>query len=87
MNNAYDHVKRIIDMWDPIDLLKVDSPKDEYSAEAKIILNSILHEGNTNVLELANTISNVFIAAFGEDVFDKDIEACKQVAKNILRDS
>lgn len=85
MNNAYDHVKRIIDMWDPIDLLKVDSPKDEYSAEVKIILNSLLHEGNTDVLELANTISNVFIAAFGEDVFDKDIEVCKQIAKNILR--
>ena len=76
MNNIKkERIKKIIDEWDPIDLLPF-APPDEYDYE----INKIY-----SVIEDKVNIYNVFKKTFGEDVFLNTIEDCMIVADSILQ--
>lgn len=76
-----DHVKRIIDQWDPVDLLS-HAPDDEYDEEIELIQ---LLSGKFNDSEtLGNGIYDVFVRSFGRETFDKSEEECDIIAEAIL---
>lgn len=74
-------VKEIIDKWDPIDLLPF-APSDEYEAEIKKIEQFV--ENGCDINTLSERIYQVFLVAFGEDVFKKNKEECMKIARTIL---
>ena len=76
-----DFVKRIIDEWDPIDLLS-HAPDDEYHSEIEEI-GYLLHMTDDSV-ELAEGIFNVFVESFGNDTFNKSKEECEHIAQILL---
>lgn len=76
-----DHVKRIIDQWDPVDLLS-HAPDDEYDEEIELIQ---LLSGKFNDSEtLGKGIYDVFVRSFGRETFDKSEEECDIIAEAIL---
>ena len=76
------NVKMIIDEWDPIDLLS-HAPDDEYHSEIDAIVQ--LSKSTADINELAFGIYNVFVKAFGGDVFQKTQSECAGIAWKILR--
>ncbi len=76
-----DFVKRIIDAWDPIDLLS-HAPDDEYHSEIEEI--RYLLRMTDDSVELAEGIFDVFVESFGEDTFIKSKEECKWIAQTLL---
>lgn len=81
--NKFILVKKIIDDWDPIDLLS-HAPADEYEAEVNDILK-VLAKTNS-IDELSIEIHKVFVNWFGEDkmlVKKYSIENCKPIAIKI----
>ena len=75
-------ITKIINNWDPIDLLPF-CPEDEYEQEIKMV-KAYLNESIT-VDKLAERIFYVFSSQFGDDVFLKDIEECRRIARQILK--
>lgn len=75
-------LKKIIDDWDPIDLLAIHSPYNEYDSETKKILYSI--SNNMGEDEIAKVVYDVFISAFNESIFLKNINDCIVVARKII---
>lgn len=76
-----DYVKSIIDAWDPINILPI-APNDEYHSEIKEI--QYLISMTNNVSEIAKGIFKVFVEAFGEQIFNKSEDECKQIAELLL---
>ena len=77
-----DSIKRIIDSWDPIGLLALGCPEDEYSPEIREIeKRSASAKGE---VELAQIIRTVFTEYFGEDVFRRSLDECRAVALAML---
>ncbi|MCT4583779.1 MAG: DUF1871 family protein [Peptostreptococcaceae bacterium] len=76
------HIKNIINKWDPIDLLDC-CPDDEYSGEISKI-EKIIQGGETDIDNLAKNIWDIFTENFSSDVFEKDLNECKIIAKNLL---
>lgn len=76
------HIKYVIDNWDPIELLASHAPDDEYHSEIDEIQQLLLTTNNSD--ELAQGIFNVFVNSFGEDIFKKTKEDCKEIAKTLL---
>lgn len=76
-----DFVKRVIDEWDPIDLL-FHAPDDEYHSEIEAIQHLLSITDDSG--ELAEGIFNVFVDSFGKDIFNKSKEECKQIARTLL---
>lgn len=74
-------VKRVIDEWDPIDLL-FHAPDDEYHSEIEEIQHLLSITDDSE--ELAEGIFNVFVDSFGKDTFIKSKEDCKQIAQTLL---
>lgn len=74
-------VKRIINEWDPIDLLS-HAPKDEYLSEIVEIQN--LLKKTDNLGELADGIWKIFVNSFSEEIFNKNKEECIQIARALL---
>lgn len=62
----YVNIKKIIDCWDPIDLL-IHAPSDEYHSEILEIEN--LLDSSKDIFDLTEGIYQVFVKSFGEDVF------------------
>lgn len=75
-------VQNIINEWDPIGLMK-HAPDDEYEAEIIQIVD-MLPNADT-VEELAKIIRDIFVQAFGDDMFRKTIEECTIVARKIMK--
>jgi hypothetical protein len=71
-------VKEVIDKWDPIGLLGLGCPDDEYDPEIADIVRLLINIKSVN--ELAEGINEVFIKWFGEDL---TIEKCFPVALKI----
>ncbi|MTD31173.1 DUF1871 family protein [Planomicrobium sp. YIM 101495] len=71
-------MKKVVDKWDPIDLLAMDCPPDEYDPEIRDIVK--LLDRTTSADELAAGIRNVFIEWFGEDL---TLEKCQLPAIEI----
>ncbi len=76
-------VKKIIDNWDAIDLL-THAPKDEYDGETTKIMSQANENMNEN--ELGTVIFNVFTKAFGANTFNKSINECVVIAKQIIEE-
>lgn len=75
-------VKRIIDEWDPIDLL-IHAPKNEYDTESDLISQIIQIRSDINFIAIM--IHAVFTYSFGEDTFRKSIGDCRSVAEKIYK--
>lgn len=85
MNNLiYNNLKAIIDTWDPIGLLAMHAPLDEYDLETNQIYKLLKTQPKANADFVAMCIYDIFIKSFGADVFRKDICDCLQVANKIL---
>lgn len=74
-------IKKIINDWDPIDLLS-HAPDDEYHSEIKEIEK--LLETTKSYTDLAEGIYNIFITFFGNNTFKKSKFECILIAQKIL---
>ena len=76
----YNNIKTLIDTWDPLGLLAMGCPKDEYESEIAEIQNLVHKEDSEE--KIAETVHQIFSNYFGE-IFDRTIEDCKSIAKQI----
>lgn len=76
-------IMETINTWDPIDFFPM-APKDEYFEEIRLIEEILLCNAKITAEELAASINEIFSNSFGTDVYNKSIEDCIQVAKEIL---
>jgi len=80
----FDKVKTVIDEWDPIELLSIHCPPDEYD-EISMKLSQILI-CNVDIEFLEKEIYSLFVQAFGIPTFDKSMDECKIIAQKILNE-
>ena len=80
----FDKVKMVIDEWDPIELLSIHCPSDEYD-EISTELSQILI-CNVDIELLGKEIYNLFVQAFEISTFDKSMDECKIIAQKILNE-
>lgn len=78
----FEIIKIIIDEWDPIGLLAIHSPLDEYDIETKEIANYL--KENYQLEELSTKIFNIFTESFGDDIFNKTMGECRIIADKIV---
>ncbi len=76
-------VKETIDDWDPIDLLAMHCPDDEYDSISVLISQKTVVI--SDVESLAKYIYDLFVCEFGVPTFDKDLDECRIIAKRILK--
>jgi hypothetical protein len=80
--SEYIFVKEVIDEWDPIGLLGMGCPDDEYDPEIRDIVR--LLSNIKSVVELAEVIHNVFDKWFNSiDSIEYTFEKCYPVAIKI----
>lgn len=79
---TYEEIKQIIDKWDPIGLLAISCPEDEYEPEIKELLARL--SDYCSVDETAKIIYDVFIEMFGADTFTEELNKCEEIALQIL---
>lgn len=74
----FNEIKRVINEWDPIGLLAMECPEDEYHPEIADIAKRLkeIH----SVEEAARMIKQVFLEWFGEEV---KLEECYAAAIKI----
>ena len=84
MSISFEQIKNLIDEWDPIGLLSAGSPRDEYDAESREIFAMLQQPNNENLLNLSRIIYDTFLLSFGKDVFQKSVEDCKPIAKQMI---
>ncbi|WP_316571766.1 DUF1871 family protein [Neobacillus sp. YIM B06451] len=77
--DEYFLVKEVIDEWDPIGLLGMGCPDDEYDPEINDIVKRL--SNITSVDELAQEIQEVFLKWFGENLSTGE---CFLAAQKIL---
>ncbi|MCL2354592.1 MAG: DUF1871 family protein [Oscillospiraceae bacterium] len=78
-------ISREIVNWDPISLLAMGAPKNEYDVEVNKILGRLQNKKNSH--EISNVIYEVFLEMFGEDTLrpiNDFTEKCDNVAKVIF---
>jgi Domain of unknown function (DUF1871) len=78
--SLYRLVKRVIDEWDPVDLLS-HAPPDEYDPEIREITRRMTPSQTPE--ELAESIERVFVEFFGE-AHERTIEEFLVVAQRLL---
>lgn len=76
---TFDVVKKIVDEWDPLQLLAICCPRDEYDDISRKICEC---EGDYR--QLGKQIYEIFLDAFGKNSFDETLDACQNIAKTIL---
>lgn len=81
---TFNTVKRIIDDWDPVNLLITHAPPDEYDGESKKIFAVISNNPNIGIDELSCLIYSIFTKAFGGDVFKQTKKDCEVIAQNMI---
>lgn len=75
----------IVNEWDPIGFFPL-APEDEYVEEVKTIHDYMRYNQNLKLDILAGKINEIFLEAFGADVYNGNIEQCMSVAKQILKE-
>jgi len=60
------------------------APPDEYDSETKKIYNIIKDLDNIDVSYLGQIIYDIFVKAFGNDIFLKTLDECNIVANDIF---
>ena len=78
MHSYYDIVKNVIDEWDPLGLLDMGCPDDEYDGESNAISYNIDNYSSLN--EIAEAISEELSESFGEHI---TVEKCLKPVKEI----
>lgn len=78
----FDYLKKIIDAWDPMGLLFMGAPRDEYCCEIRSIEERL--RDSLSVAQLADIIRRVFVKAFDEQMFSYAEADCEKVAQMIL---
>ena len=78
----FEQIKTIIDDWDPVELLSIHCPSDEYDAESKEIWKKIQCLENAD--QIGYIIFNEFTMAFGKEVFKKSMADCLVIAQMII---
>lgn len=81
---SYNVIKKVIDEWDPVELLCIHTPSDEYDSESKEIFDEMNKLEFIEVGIVANIIFSVFSKSFGHDVFTSTIYECRTVAQKII---
>lgn len=77
-------VKAHLDAWDPLQLLAMDSPDDEYDGEVRsITIHITKHLQSLDEASLSQGIRQVFKKSFGDEF--QDHEASVDVAASMLR--
>lgn len=76
-------VKETIDEWDPIDLLAMHCPDDEYDEISLWISQEI--RTVVDVENLAKYIYDLFVQQFGVPTFDKNLAECRMIAEKIIK--
>ena len=77
-----DLVKKIINEWDPIELL-CHAPDEEYDLEVEEIAQLLKQTEDSS--ELARGIHTIFTRSFGPNIFNKSIGECRYIADALLR--
>ena len=75
-------ITNIINQWDPIDLLAMGAPDDEYESEIYAIFQILPHVDD--VYRLNQKVIDIFTEAFGES-FEKNVEDCLIISQQLLR--
>ena len=75
-----DYIKRVIDLWDPMDLFPY-APGDEYHTEIEAI-RKLLSETDC-ISEVAEGSWSIFTESFG-DAFAKDQSECALIARRLF---
>ncbi len=85
--NVYGIIKKYIDEYDFDDLLAIGAPNDEYDLETERISQRINIQ--SSVLEIAETISDVFLHSMGSVVKAEvtNPDHFLEVAKNLKNES
>ena len=78
----FDYLKKIINAWDPMGLLFMGAPRDEYRYEIRSIEERF--KDSISVEELADVIRQVFVKAFDEQMFSYVEADCEKIAQMIL---
>lgn len=78
--NKMEIIKQILNENDPMGLISVGCPDDEYTQEANLIEASMRDVGDLNDTDLSDIIANVFLKQFDE-ILDKTV--CKKIAREI----
>jgi hypothetical protein len=76
-------VTKAVNEFDPLDLLPY-APPDEYDSEIKEISSFLENNNECNLDILSYKIFDIFKKTLGDEIFDKSIEDCYQVARKIL---
>lgn len=71
---TFELVKGIINEWDPVNLIELGAPIDEYNNEISMIASKIKEESNVN--DIAEVIYNTLIEMFDKATFE-NIEKLK----------
>lgn len=58
----YDELRNIINEWDPMNLICIGCPIDEYNGEIKSIYDAM--QKGSDVYSLTNEIRNIFLVSF-----------------------
>lgn len=75
-------VSQIINEWDPVGLLEILCPPDEYDNEVSEILEGIMRNP-PDIREFANDIERIFSTRFPDGLFQKPFTECIRVAEKI----
>ncbi|WP_078410766.1 DUF1871 family protein [Priestia abyssalis] len=82
--NEFTLVKEVIDEWDPLNLLAIHCPDDEYDGEIGDIVKLLPNVKSVDELSLG--IHKVFVKWFGEDFLEAEkysIQKCNPIAIKI----
>jgi hypothetical protein len=79
--NLYNEVEKIINEWDPIDLLPI-FPLDEYRDEILEIIELLKKARDINVVSMG--IKKILSENFGDDVFRKTYEECLEIGRQLI---
>jgi hypothetical protein len=80
-NNAFEVIQKIINEWDPLDLLALDCPDDEYESEIQLIVSATLNKDNAD--KIGGKINEILYKAFKDDF--KKSNDCLKIAERILK--
>lgn len=78
----FNKIKKIIDEWDPIELLMIHCPSDEYDEISFELTQKIADDSSVEFI--ANAIFELFVQAYSVPTFNKTIDECKRIAQKIV---
>jgi hypothetical protein len=79
-------IKRLVNKHDPLHLIKMGAPDDEYQLEIGRIAVVVENNSDIRAPELATAIKNIFITTFDEhSVISHGIEVYDELARDIVQ--